>query len=153
MTMYAKLAMSNVRDPLNGKFTNCKVVRSRAIKGGAVPQVDLVIQRDGGPYIRLRMDTEASEEIAKDMMRATGVAWLSESSSEEKPGHADGVQAKQDAFDEYARSFADINALQWAIERALQYVTGEPKKEREHQENIAEARAALARIIKKQPRL
>lgn len=72
--MKADTAISNVKDPLHGRFVpNYKTYSSLVKIGTAVNtehRVDFVIQRNGGPYIRVRMDVEGAHEIASDMKRA-----------------------------------------------------------------------------------
>lgn len=69
--MKCLIAISNTRDPLNGRFTYCRKVHSAAVTVGTAQaqeaRVDLVIQRETGPYIRVRMDLEAAQEISRDL--------------------------------------------------------------------------------------
>jgi hypothetical protein len=59
----AIIAISRVKIPSRGHFVNAKDVHAVGMRVDNVPHVDLVIQRDGGPYIVLRLDIEAAEMI------------------------------------------------------------------------------------------
>lgn len=71
--MKAEIAVSNVKDPLNGRFVPSRDTHCELIKVGVAQfarrVVDLVIKRDGGPYIRVRMDPEGAREVWQDMKR------------------------------------------------------------------------------------
>lgn len=73
--MKAELATSTVKIPHNGRFIHCRSVTTKifGIPDGATgalknKTVHLEIQRDGGPYLVLRMDKEGAIEIARQML-------------------------------------------------------------------------------------
>lgn len=75
--MSAELAISSVKVPHNGRYVRCKVVTSKIFetvgaKSGLAykvpPTLHLEIQRDGGPYLVLRMDRDAALAVAEQML-------------------------------------------------------------------------------------
>jgi hypothetical protein len=73
--MTAALAISNVKVPHHGRFGRCKVITCKVYgtpQGEGEPLKDRVlhleIQRDGGPYIVIRMDRDAAYAVAEQML-------------------------------------------------------------------------------------
>lgn len=67
-------AISTTRDPLNGRFVNVHKCCSTVVSNKTESFVDLIIQRDGGPYIRVRMTLDAAKLIADDMQEKLAAA-------------------------------------------------------------------------------
>ena len=65
--MKAGIAISNTRDPLRDP---CAEVVSIGTTPNVEQMVDLVIQRSGGPYIRVRMDVEGARAVGHDLLQA-----------------------------------------------------------------------------------
>lgn len=68
--MKARFAISKTKDPLKGRFNDVQVMTSQVVTVADTVYVDLRINVFGSPYVRVRMDIEAAEEIAHDMLAA-----------------------------------------------------------------------------------